>query len=448
MENNKTFFDNWVETQNKMMDQWNSTLQKGMESARTNDAFQAGSDWMKQWMSHQQEMVNKFKEAGKEQTEKNKAGMNSFLDGWMENQRHLSDTFLNSLKGFSGPYMNGQSDNYFEQMRNAGKSWMEAFNTGAKNWTDAYARPAAWAEMAQKTTSDTYRAMKSGFEAYSVMARMWKPMMDKMMTGEFSGNATHQFIDPAAFKAYLDKLFNFDHGTALLQQLMGSWMKMAAEMQDSNRIFDNIDAWKNQMAAFGNPVLELANRTADGLRQMLAPFTKLAEQPKAAKVKELVEQLGKEYNNAYHALTGLQYLIYKEGAATLDAFVKSTANKYADQEGYKDFNDLYSEWLKESGAAFESLFHTDEYSRLQGEAVNAQSNIKLATNELTEIFMEPFPVLLRSQADEIYRTNHDLKRRVYELEKELKTRTAKAGDSAIADKASKNTAAANRPRKS
>jgi hypothetical protein len=95
-------------------------------------------------------------------------------------------------------------------------------------------------------------------------------------------------------------------------------------------------------------------------------------------------------------------------------------------EEFKGVNSLYTEWLNISDKVFVELFETDEYSKVQAEVASLQHSIKKEAEAIMEKMMVNFPVITRTEMDDNYKTIHDLKKRVSELEKALENANSKA----------------------
>jgi polyhydroxyalkanoate synthase subunit PhaE len=83
------------------------------------------------------------------------------------------------------------------------------------------------------------------------------------------------------------------------------------------------------------------------------------------------------------------------------------------------FTEFYNEWSKINEKEFVDLFHSKEFVMLQEEILRIQSELVKRFEKNFEFLLQPFPVASKSQMDEVYKTNHDLKTRMNKLEKEL-----------------------------
>jgi BMFP domain-containing protein YqiC len=82
-----------------------------------------------------------------------------------------------------------------------------------------------------------------------------------------------------------------------------------------------------------------------------------------------------------------------------------------------DFNQFYNEWSAINEQEFTALFNTEEYAALQGELIKLNSELNKAYERQMEVLLQPYPVVLRSQLDEVYKVNHELRSRLNDLER-------------------------------
>jgi len=128
----------------------------------------------------------------------------------------------------------------------------------------------------------------------------------------------------------------------------------------------------------------------------------------------------------------LQYHLY----ATTQKSVESTAKKSLEKmeklspEAIKaeSFNEFYNEWVKTNEELFTSLFASEDFSKLKGEMMNISMDVKKHFEKQFENVFNVYPVVFRSEVDELTKTIHDLKKQVKALEARLATNGLAAED--------------------
>ena len=68
---------------------------------------------------------------------------------------------------------------------------------------------------------------------------------------------------------------------------------------------------------------------------------------------------------------------------------------------------------------YQALFQTEEFSKMQGELLEADLKVRNQFSKLMELYLDDFPVALRSEMDDLYKTIYELKKKVKSLEKQV-----------------------------
>jgi hypothetical protein len=118
----------------------------------------------------------------------------------------------------------------------------------------------------------------------------------------------------------------------------------------------------------------------------------------------------------------LQYLTYTTGMKAMQKVAERMQERVANGEEFKGMNSLYAEWLNTSDKVFVELFESEAYSKVQAEVASLQHNIRKEGEAIMEKMMSNVPVITRTEMDDTYKTIHDLKKRVNELEKALEAK--------------------------
>ena len=70
-------------------------------------------------------------------------------------------------------------------------------------------------------------------------------------------------------------------------------------------------------------------------------------------------------------------------------------------------------------ALLSELFATEEFSKVKGEALNLSMDVKKQFEKQFENMFENYPVVFRSEVEELYKTIYDLKKTVKDLQNKL-----------------------------
>ncbi len=80
---------------------------------------------------------------------------------------------------------------------------------------------------------------------------------------------------------------------------------------------------------------------------------------------------------------------------------------------------MFSEWVKTNEELFTDLFSSEEFSKVKGETLNLSMEVKKYFEQQFENNFRNFPVVFKSEVDELYKTIHELKKQVRELKAQL-----------------------------
>jgi hypothetical protein len=109
--------------------------------------------------------------------------------------------------------------------------------------------------------------------------------------------------------------------------------------------------------------------------------------------------------------------MYRTAASAWEKVMQRLADRAREGQTGDNFNDFYNEWSAINEQEFVALFNTDEYASLQAELIRLNAEINSAYEKQMEAFLQPLPIVFRSQLEDLYKTNHDLRSRLNNLEK-------------------------------
>jgi hypothetical protein len=161
--------------------------------------------------------------------------------------------------------------------------------------------------------------------------------------------------------------------------------------------------------------------------------------PSPQPLTDLMERWG----NYFTKLNQLQTMLYKTGVSAWEKVMQAVADRAAKGEAITDFNQFYNEWSSVNEKEFIALFNTDEYAALQAELIKLNSEVNKQYEKQMEALLQPYPVVFRSQLEEVYKTNHELRGKINDLEKLVTELMGTIKQNAATNTAANATAAGN-----
>ncbi len=448
MENTKNFFENWVETQKSMMENWTEKAQEFQKDIASGQLLTKGTEMYQEWLKKQQENLKSFtseaEKAGSEVKDKVENTVEGFFDQWKSFQEKTINMWTEASKkmtdfipGMNGhnPFGNAMSSNML--MDNARK-YQETWTNALKSMSDNMKMPfngAASADFASKTIHDTTEGLKKGFESFMKLYELWTPVFKAAENKIFNSEEYKKMMNPVLYKELMDKMFGFDALNPLKNaydqyvKTMTSWYeKMGDSAKESYNSFkSNVEQFAAKLPENEAFFTEMFKNINSQFKTSVSPFFKLMPEGKEKVQMMLMNELSELYVASANKFAKLQYLVYTHGAKVNEQIIEDFAAKAQKGEPTTDFNAFYTNWINTNGKAFEDLFRTDEFSKLQGELVTLDSQIRTSTDKLMEMNLAAYPVVLKSQLDELYKANYDLKKQVYEMGKQLANLVKEAG---------------------
>jgi hypothetical protein len=201
-----------------------------------------------------------------------------------------------------------------------------------------------------------------------------------------------------------------------------NWYNTTRQMGDSylNAFGKERDLLEGFMPAGAGYMTEMYRNFYNGFRQSMMPFFRLSapgnEQQQLDAIFELQEKLV-NYNVKQNEM---QYLIYTHAGKAWNDIMNLLKTRAEEKKEYASFQEFYAEWSAINEKIFIELFSTNEFSALQGELVSLGLDLKKGFETQLESMLEAYPVVLKSQMDEVYRNNYELRKEVRNLQKTVK----------------------------
>lgn len=423
MENtNKNFLDAFADMQKQAVENFTnaaSTMQKAMMN-QPNVNFD--TDAFKKWFDTQMES---FYAAGK-QTAGNNNGF-EFFNNWLNKQMEFGKQWFS---------MNQNNwENWNNQMKNAGTASdfnanynqaMQMFQSWKNTMNESYAN--LMNQFGNAETRTNFSDLFNNAEFYLKAFELWMPFMKSIQDKSFNPEMFRQNFDFEAYQNMLDKMFN----------LQPDWMKNMNEqvknfyseqlknnMSQGKDMYAQYKNWMNNQMPEANTVFAnmMGNyqQMADMMNNAVAPFTKLMAPNADLAQMEAAKELNNQLVQFFMKNAQMQYVMYTTGTQAMEDLSESIYTKIANGEDMSQFAQIYSQWLNTNDRHFVKLFETEEYSRMMSEISSLQLKMKKNMDMQMEKHLSSFPLINRTEMDELYKTIYELKKRIHSLEKQLDT---------------------------
>ncbi|MBU3736005.1 MAG: hypothetical protein FGM62_03425 [Methylobacterium sp.] len=334
---------------------------------------------------------------------------NDYFGAWLKAQQQGFDLMRQQAEWMQGMTQGTSSpDNPFESWR---ASVMKAVDAG----TDSDA------------VRDTLTRAFGSSNAFQKLYEMWQPLIKAIQAKAGDPEALKQQLDPAAVKAMVDRLFNFD-GDALAE-----FQKQVSQM--TQQFDSNAEHFGKPWAAAATQNLQLFPQFVEGHPEALmkmfhnafgafeSTFGRSFHVPAVGKDREKMELVSRCIDDMTVYLSKnaeFQHAMYLTGLEATEKVVAALALKVEEGQDVSRFDDFFDLWIDVHEKTFYATFQTSEYARLKGELLEAGLNARKHYFKLMEIQLFDLPIALRSEMDDLYKTLYDLRKKVKRLEAKRK----------------------------
>lgn len=315
------------------------------------------------------------------------------FDAWMKNSNKMMDDWKKMTDQWTG----GQG-NMWQGMGNMQQQWMDSYKSMMSSMNNPFANQ--FNPFTDSTSRDAFFNMLRSTDVYTRLFQLWQPVFGQMQNNTLNPQDLWKMIDPANFRSFVDKLFGIDQNA-----MMNSFME---QYQRSIQFFNSMSQMNPGMNNWYSDVFRSAQAG-------FAPFfsqTNNGSRPSSAPLWEDIESWGKYVGK----MNEMQAMLYKTSMSAWEKVVKALADRSEAGQPLNNFDEFYSEWSSINEKEYLDLFNTEEYAAVQAELLQLQIKLTRSYEKQMETFLQPFPVVLRSQMEEVYKTNHELRTRINEME--------------------------------
>ena len=445
METN-TFFEAWLETQKQLTENWTESNRKLQESVKNGAAMTDGFTIYKEWLAKQGEITKTASEkATKSFNEKVAENSDLFKNGkatanateiynnWINAQREQMNKAMENFQGFSTPFTSNNpfATNSFKQIQDFQQQWwnntqnfFNQSNQFTQPWTNAFQN---WGKgLNNDTVKDAWGNMTNISAAYIKFYELWAPVMKNMQNNSFNNEWFKNGFNLDAFKELMDRSIAQVTPVQVkdLYAQFQSWVEVANNynkhiyQQFAGSIPENMKTL-TPFLLFGNDANNTANNIFSVYQRSVTPLLRLFYPGKETELNELMTGMMEKVTVYGQKLIELQNAMYTTGAKTWETLLFENAEELKKGADLSNIQEVFQKWVSKNEESMIELFKTDAFSKIQGELLDLGLDIKQRSEKVAETLLQPLPVVLRSEADELYTTIYELRKRISQLEKQV-----------------------------
>lgn len=281
--------------------------------------------------------------------------------------------------------------------------------------------------MPNGVAKDTFRNMLSGANVYMKLFEFWMPAFEMLKSGKTPTREEIQnLLNPAKYKEVIDSVFEFMIPSAT-QDLFAQMNSFAQSLHASTNQASQammVLMEQNAQMIFGmmanNPeaALKVYNTMMSGYQQALSSMNALPANQRQSEMIGLAQRILERFGEYTTGITKFQYALYLGGQKAVEKVADQFFSAARSGRTLTNFDDVFASWVETSEKIFGEIFDTKEYALLQNTLGQTSSLLHKDFEQLFEVMLKDFPVVTRSQVDELAKTVFELKRKVRELEKQ------------------------------
>ncbi len=430
MKTNNPFIDSLIETQTTVMNNWVDTTKKLQTAATNGNIADEGQNIYKEWFEKQSNLLSGMSAGTANAFAANENKPEEFFKNWYNQQlnsvKQMTDFNQSIYSSFSnyGKPANDYMTNFANMnstWTNMYNSWINTLNTSYDNFSKNLNTP---------FNKDVFKNMFESSQVYIKAQEAFQPMMNAIKSNDFSPETWKNIYTVDSYKKLTEQLFGNAFNGGNMKEIydnLNSQVHNFFTNQNnlSKEYYTQIQGMKtefpNMFSGNFEKVKELYSQVNNVFGKTFEPIMKLANPSKEKESVEAAITLMDKIAEYSIKQNELQYSLYSTTQKSLEEVAKKYADKFKDAKAGEVPNpqDVYNEWVKVNEGLLAELLATEEFSKMKSETVNLGMDVKKQFESQFENVFGNYPVVFRSEIEELYKTIYDLKKTVKDLQNKL-----------------------------
>jgi class III poly(R)-hydroxyalkanoic acid synthase PhaE subunit len=434
---NNPFIDQIVETQTNFINNWVDSARKIQSAFSNGNIASEGQSIYKEWLDKQMNILNSMKSnTGNLFSEATNNNPQEFFRNWFNQQagftKQMADfnqSIFNSFSNFGKPaneYMQnfGQMNTAFTNIYNA---WIHTLNASYDNLSK---------NLGESFNKDVFGKFMQGNNIYAKMQEFFQPAVEAFQKGQFNYEAFKNHFTAENYQNLTKQIFGDVYNGAPMKEVYDNGIKQiqhffAGQHNLNKEYFEQFQNMSKEFPQLfsGNfeKVKELYSQVNNVFGKTFEPLMKVVSPGKEKeRIEDTINLMDKiaEYSVRQ---AELQAQLQATTQKSIEKVAKQLTEKYNVTDAAKQLptaQELYNEWIKVNEQLFTELFASEEFSKIKGEALNLSMDVKKQFQKIFEHTFENFPLVFKSEVEDLHKTIYDLKKQVKDLQSKLGTAAA------------------------
>ncbi len=424
MDSTKNFFDAWMNTQSKFVDNLMDTSKKIQESLNQGEVIERSVDLYNEWFENQKDLADTILTTLNNQNDREKAS--DFFKNWIESQMELGKKWMTFLNYAAGKESNDKSlESYANHMQKLYTDWNGVYN----HLITQYSQPMNGLDiMKGNFNANGITQFIDNTRTYMKMFEMWQPIYKMMQSNSMGIDSLTKILDMDKYKEVLDGIFHFmdaEKSKGFVEMIK----KYTDLISSSTGMQGMLSRSMHQLQNFAPSTLvdkglsslaQLTYEFSEQFGKFINPYFTMIPAGREKEMLALIMEIQDKYAKYYIKGLEMQNMVYTAGQKSIEQAVREIMNKAQEKPELISFDEFYAIWVNTMEEDTIKLFASESYSRLQGDLLKIGLEIKSNLDKLMEYLLAPLPVAARSEIDELNATVYELKSKIRMLEKQLR----------------------------
>ena len=444
MKTNNPMIDNLMDAQSNAMNTWMDSAKKFQSAFATGNVAGESQSFLKDMMEKQSAMFSGMQSNGSNPFMN---GVNPFMNDNSKPEEFFKNWYAQQMTG--AKQMSDFNQSIYNSAVNYGKNANDvnaSYSTMNNAWTNIYN---SWMgtmnnsydtfskNMKNPFNADMFKNMYEGSQMYMKVQEMFQPMMSAVKNSVFSMDTWKNIYAADNYKKITEQLFGgFFNNNSLKDMFENSTKQVQGFFVNQNHLGKE---YMEQMQNMKTQFPEMFSGNSEQMKDLFAkmnnvfgktyePLMKLVNPGKEKDTIEATISLMDKVAEYSIKQSELQSYLYKTMQTSLEALAAETQDKYKNLTPgsftMPTANEMYAEFIKKNETKFTELFASEEFSKVKGEALNLTMDVKKHFEKQFENVFEQYPIILKSEMEEVYKTMHELKKTVKDLQTKLAMQNA------------------------
>jgi polyhydroxyalkanoate synthase subunit PhaE len=335
----------------------------------------------------------------------------------------FNQSIYNSFANYGKP-----ANEYVNNFATMNSAWTNMYNSWINTLNNTYDTFSK--NLNTPFNKDIFKNMFESNQVYLKFQETFQPALKAIQSNDFSPETWKKIYDIENYKKVTETLFGNFFANVNMNEVYNNLNKQvqdffANQNNLSKEYFAQIQSMKNEFPNLfsGNfeKIKELYGQVNNVFGKTFEPVLKLATPSKEKENVEAAIALMDKIAEYTIKQNELQYNLYTTTQKSMEIVAKQYAEKYKDVKPGElpNAQEVYNEWVKVSEKIFADLLATEEFSKIKSETISLGMDVKKQFEKQFENVFGNYPVVFRSEIEELYKTIYDLKKTVKDLQSKL-----------------------------